>query len=330
MTRRVRLTSTRFSAATRPSGPRKSAKPLDTAQPAQKECWSEGTTPLFFVFLFGGFMSSTEFRRTGPLKDLTSYPRWLQDVVRDTKPDKERVVNHPVFTMMRDATLSVAQVQKFLTGVWLTIERFPQFMSMNLQKMQFGDSYGADMARRYLIQNIRVERLAEERGLSLADLKHAKNCAEEQALAHWCWYISAQPSLAVGVAATNYAVEGATGEWACLVCSRDVYANSFPDSCRVSAMRWLRVHAEYDDTHPWEALDIVATLMGVKPSDSDVEAIRSAVRTSYNYMELAVDGVLRATIDAGTHPVMTLLAPQRQSTRRRTLKVDLDKGVLVS
>src|ERR1700741_5221378 len=102
-------------------------------------------------------MPSTEFRRSGPLKDLTSYPRWLQDVVHQTSPDKERVVNHPVFTMMRDAALSLPQIQKFLTCVWLTIERFPQFMAMNLQKMHFGDSPGADMARRYLIQNIRVE-----------------------------------------------------------------------------------------------------------------------------------------------------------------------------
>lgn len=283
-------------------------------------------------------MRSTEFRRTGPLKDLTSYPRWLQEVVHDTNPDKERVVNHPVFTMMREATLSVSQIQKFLTGVWLTIERFPQFMAMNLQKMQFGDSHGADMARRYLIQNIRVEQKhadhwlawAQASGLSLADLKHAKNCAEEQALAHWCWYVCAQPSLPVGVAATNYAVEGATGEWACLVCSKDTYADSFPDSCRVSAMRWLRVHAEYDDTHPWEALDIVATLMGNEPSDSDVEAVRSAVRTSFNYMELAVDGVLRATTGAAAHSIMKLLVPQRNSTRRRTLRVDLDEEVLVS
>jgi pyrroloquinoline quinone (PQQ) biosynthesis protein C len=287
-------------------------------------------------------MPSTEFRRTGPLKDLTSYPRWLQNVVHDTKPDKERVVNHPVFTMMRDATLSVPQIQRFLTGVWLTIERFPQFMSMNLQKMQFGDSHGADLARRYLIQNIRVEQKhadhwlawAQASGLSLADLKHAKNCVEEQALAHWCWYVCAQPSLAVGVAATNYAVEGATGEWACLVCSKDTYPNSFPDSCRASAMRWLRVHAEYDDTHPWEALDIVATLMGNEPSDSDVEAIRSAVRTSFNYMELAVDGVLRATTGAAmkrdSYSILKLLVPQRHSTRRRTLRVDLDEEVLVS
>jgi pyrroloquinoline quinone (PQQ) biosynthesis protein C len=286
-------------------------------------------------------MHLTEFRRTGPLKDLTSYPRWLQEVVRDTAPDKQRVVNHPVFAMMRDGTLSQAQIQKFLSGVWLTIERFPQFMAMNLQKMQFGDSHGADMARRFLIQNIRVEQKhadhwlawAQATGLNLADLKKANNCVEEQALAHWCWYVCAQPSLAVGVAATNYAVEGATGEWAYLVCSTDKYANSFPDSCRVSAMRWLRVHAEYDDTHPWEALDIVATLLGGEPSESDVDAIRTAVRTSYNYMELAVDGVLRATPKAvkfDSKSIMKLVDPQRNATRRRTLKVDLDEEVLVS
>ncbi|MBV8211137.1 MAG: TenA family transcriptional regulator [Burkholderiaceae bacterium] len=247
-------------------------------------------------------MSSNEFHRSGPLKDLTSYPLWLQRVVRETCADKARVVNHPVFAMMRDATLPAAMLRRFLTGVWLTIERFPQFMAMNLQKIQFGDSPGAQMARRYLIQNIRVEQKhadhwlawAETSGLSLADLRDAKNCSEQQALAHWCWYISAQPSLAVGVAATNYAVEGATGEWSCVVCSKDAYEKSFPESRRVSAMRWLRVHAEYDDTHPWEALDIVATLMGNSPPPTEIDAIRTAVRASYSYMALALNGVLTA------------------------------------
>jgi pyrroloquinoline quinone (PQQ) biosynthesis protein C len=55
--------------------------------------------------------------------------------------------------MMRDATLPLSQIQKFLTGVWLTIERFPQFMALNLQKLQFGDSVGADMARKFLIHS---------------------------------------------------------------------------------------------------------------------------------------------------------------------------------
>jgi len=54
----------------------------------------------------------------------------------------------------------------------------------------------------------------------------------------------------VGIAATNYAVEGATGEWSCVVCSKVTYARSLPEQIRIPAMRWLEVHAEYDDTHP--------------------------------------------------------------------------------
>ena len=289
-------------------------------------------------------MSLTEFRRTGPLKELASYPQWLQEVVRETNPDKARVVRHPIFALMRDAKLPLPQVQKLLTGIWLTIERFPQFMAMNLQKMHVGNSVGADMARRFLIQNIRVEQKhaeywlawAKASGLTLNDLKFAGNCIEEQALAHWCWYISAQPSLVVGIAATNYAVEGATGEWSGYVCSKDDYANSFPDFCRNSAMRWLRVHAEYDDTHPWEALDIVATLMGHEPPMADVDEIRTAIRTSFNYMELAADAVLKSNkaqgMDLSLNSILkedkAELTPFTSAKRKR--RDDLGKPVAVS
>lgn len=289
-------------------------------------------------------MASTEFRRTGPLKELASYPQWLQKVVHETNPDKERFVKHPLFTMMRDAVLPLPQVQKFLSGIWLTIERFPQFMAMNLQKMHVGNSVGADMARRFLIQNIRVEQKhadywlawAKASGLTLDDLKFAGNCIEEQALAHWCWYISAQPSLVVGVAATNYAVEGATGEWSALVCSKDEYANSFPESCRTSAMRWLRVHAEYDDTHPWEALDIVATIMGQDPPKVEIDEVCRAIRASFNYMELAVDGVLKSqksrdmnlTLNSILREDKLKLKPDVAGRRNRS--DDLEKSVPVS
>ncbi len=289
-------------------------------------------------------MSSMEFRRTGPLKELESYPLWLQEVVRQTNPDKERVVKHPVFAMMRDATLPLPQIQKLLTGIWLTIERFPQFMAMNLQKMHVGNSVGADMARRFLIQNIRVEQKhadywlswAKASGLTLDDLKHASDCIEEQALAHWCWYISAQPSLVVGVAATNYAVEGATGEWSGLVCSKDDYANSFPESCRTSAMRWLRVHAEYDDTHPWEALDVVATLLGHDPPKAEVDEIRSAIRRSFNYMELAADAVLKPSKAKGMELSLSSILKEDKvklkpyAAGRRNRKDDFGKPVPVS
>jgi len=287
-------------------------------------------------------MAATEFRRTGPLKELTSYPQWLQNVVRETNPDKERVVNHPLFAMIRDATLPLPQLQRFLSGVWLTVERFPHFMAMNLQKAQVGDSIGVDMARRFLIQNIRVEQKhadywlawAQASGLRLENLKMASNCFEVQALAHWCWYISAQPSLVVGVAATNYAVEGATGEWSNLICSKDDYANSLPASSRTAAMRWLRVHAEYDDTHPWQALDIVATLLGNEPSAPDVDAVRAAIRTSFNFMELGADGVLQPrktqNVDLSLNSILRNVDPKQFAPRRGGRRGEAGKSLRVS
>jgi pyrroloquinoline quinone (PQQ) biosynthesis protein C len=243
-----------------------------------------------------------EFSRTGELKDITSYPVWLQRVVRETSRDKARVVEHELFTLMRDAKLPLAAMQRFLIGVWPTIEQFPRFMSMNLKKVSYGESHGEDMARKYLMHNIRVEQKhadhwvewAKAADVSLEELQAGDEIEGLQALAHWCWYVCDKASLAVAVAATNYAVEGATGEWSCVVCSRSTYAQSLPEEIRGPAMRWLRVHAEYDDTHPWEALDIVATLMGHAPSQQQISEIKRAIRASYVYMEMALDHAMEA------------------------------------
>ena len=251
-----------------------------------------------------GKQVTNEFQRTGDLKSIGSYPVWLQRVVRETKLDKARVVNHELFLMMRSARLPLPAMQRFMVGVWATIEQFPRFMAMNLKKADFGESPGHDMARRYLIHNIRVEQKhadhwiewAKSADLGLGDLKAGVDVEDLHALAHWCWYVSDNAPLAVAVAATNYAVEGATGEWACLVCSQPTYAQSLPEASRGPAMRWLKVHAEYDDTHPWEALDIVATLLGHAPSASQIAQVRQAIRSSYRYMEMALDSAMQAAM----------------------------------
>ena len=59
-------------------------------------------------------------------------------------------------------------------------------------------------------------------------------------------------------------------------------------------MRWLKVHAEYDDTHPWEALDIVATLLGHAPHPSEIASVKRAIRASYRYMEMSLDSAMMA------------------------------------
>ncbi|EGH42956.1 hypothetical protein PSYPI_11353, partial [Pseudomonas syringae pv. pisi str. 1704B] len=90
-------------------------------------------------------------------------------------------------------------------------------------------------------------------------------------------------------AATNYAIEGATGEWSAVVCSSGVYAEAFPEETRKKAMKWLKMHAQYDDAHPWEALEIICTLVGNKPSVQLQAELRQAVTKSYDYMYLFLE-----------------------------------------
>ena len=52
---------------------------------------------------------------------------------------------------------------------------------------------------------------------------------------------------------------------------------------------WLRQHAQYDDTHPWEALDIICTLLGHEPEAKQLEQLRLAICTSYRYMAMTLD-----------------------------------------
>jgi pyrroloquinoline quinone (PQQ) biosynthesis protein C len=60
-------------------------------------------------------------------------------------------------------------------------------------------------------------------------------------------------SLAEAFAAVNYAIEGTTGEWTRLV--MPAFRDHFGDD-KYSLM-WLVEHAEYDDAHPREALELI-------------------------------------------------------------------------
>lgn len=244
---------------------------------------------------------SEAFVRTGPLLDIKSYPAWAQDMVADCAPSKQRVVEHELFQRMRDVTLPEPAARNFLVGVWPVIEQFPQFMAMSLLKVRYGRTRGQDMARRYLIRNIRVEQnhadhwveWAAGHGISRDELIHGDVPLATHALSHWCWHTCERDTLAASMAATNYAIEGATGEWALIVCSKDDYENSFADpDVRKKATKWLRLHAEYDDSHPWEALEIICAIMGENPTTRGVSLLRSCILKSYDYMAMTLDHCL--------------------------------------
>ncbi|MFM9434534.1 pyrroloquinoline quinone (PQQ) biosynthesis protein C [Janthinobacterium sp. CG_23.3] len=238
-----------------------------------------------------------QFQRSGPLMDLNSYPAWAQDMVLATAPAKSKVVAHELFARMREASLPAQATYNFLVGGWPVIEQFPQYMAVNLCKIQYGRSAGENMARRYLMRNIRVEQnhadhwveWAKACGISMRDLFDSQAPVESQALNHWCWHSCERASLATSMAVTNLAIEGATGEWANLICSSDAYENSFAPELRRPATRWLRLHAQYDDTHPWEALEIICLLIGRRAEPKYVDILVQGLSNSYQYMALSLD-----------------------------------------
>ncbi|MBD1586455.1 TenA family transcriptional regulator [Pseudomonas typographi] len=242
-------------------------------------------------------LTEAVFTRTGPLMEATSYPVWAQQLLRDCSIAKQRVVNHEFYQKLRDNTLTATTMRQYLVGGWPVVEQFALYMAQNLTKTRYGRSPGEDMARRWLMRNIRVElnhadywvHWAQAHGVTVEDLHAQKVPPELTALSHWCWHSSASDTLVIGMAATNYAIEGATGEWAHVVCSSDTYANAFPEAGRKRAMRWLALHAEYDDAHPWEALEIICTLAGPNPSRSLQAELRKAICKSYDYMYLFLE-----------------------------------------
>jgi pyrroloquinoline quinone (PQQ) biosynthesis protein C len=253
--------------------------------------------------------------RAGDLKDLAIYPLWVREIVADVQGLKATVAGHSLFRQMRDAVLPPHAGANFFIRVWPVIEQFPQYMGRNLAKLQFG-SPGHDLARVFLTRNVRVEQShadywvawAEASGVPREALLEGFAAAPSAALSHWCWYICDRGSLAEAVAATNYAIEGATGEWAQLVCSSDCYASSLPEEKRKSGMRWLRAHARYDDAHPWEALEIVASVLGTHPSRREIGAVRTAIRRSYEYMRITLDDCL---VDRGDSAAVRLVSQGR-------------------
>lgn len=247
------------------------------------------------------------FIRVGSLKDLTSYPRWAQDLVAACEGARRAVSGHEFYRRLRDGQVSAAGMRTYLIGGWPVVEQFPLYMSQNLLKTRFGRSPGEDMARRWLMRNIRVElnhadhwlRWTEAYGVGLAALRAQEVPEVLHALGHWCWHSSASDDLAVAMAATNYAVEGVTGDWSALVCSSDAYEQTLPAELRKSAMKWLRLHAHYDDDHPWEALEIICTLCGQEIAPGRWDELRAAICKSFRYMELFLDHCLAQEL-AGT------------------------------
>jgi pyrroloquinoline quinone (PQQ) biosynthesis protein C len=134
---------------------------------------------------------------------------------------------------------------------------------------------------------------AEGLGIPREDVLSSRLPRGTDVLHRWCEEVSSSDSLAAGMAATNYAVEGATGGWSHVLYDSESYRESFDLKGRTRSLRWLQLHAAYDDTHPWEALEIVCSIMGTQPPLDEVEHITECVRRTYVSMRLLADACVR-------------------------------------
>lgn len=245
---------------------------------------------------------NARFERSGPLTELSSYPQWTQDMVGECEDAKQEVVKHELWTKMCECTLQPEETSNVMVGLWPLIEGFPGYMARSLLKTRYGRSEGDDLARRWLVRNIRVEQnhaeywlgWAKGSGVAREDVLNGPLPRGSQVLADWCREICDRGTLAAGIAATNYAVEGTTGGVAQRVYDSSLYADSFPAASRKASLRWLQLHAAYDDMHPWEALEIVCTLLGTAPKSIEVAHISECVRRTYMCMSLFCDRCLDA------------------------------------
>ncbi len=225
------------------------------------------------------------------------FPQWLAQVVIDTKPKAQAIADHEAWKQFCDGSIPESKHHALLMGFWPLIERFPQFLALNLLKCSYGASAGMNAARGWLIKNLRIEQRhaewyrdwAEFSGVSRSSLYEGTRPAALTAITDWCWHICESGNLAEGMAATNFAIEGVTGDWSEKVWESQDYRLFYPEADRKKAMKWIQVHAAYDDVHPVEALSIIHQLLGEDPRKEDIKKIKRAIEKSYDLYLLALD-----------------------------------------
>ncbi len=225
---------------------------------------------------------------------------WVEDVLGCWEAPRRRVVDHEAWGRMRDGSLDPHAQRNLFVGFWPLIERFPQFIALNLLKTSYGSDPALNAARGWLAANVRIEHRhaewfldwAEASGVPRDEMLTGPRPAAMTAIADWCWRMCETADLADAMAATNYAIEGATGDWTRPLAKSEGYQRRFAGGDPEKSLRWLRAHAEYDEDHPLEALRIIVRLLGPDPAPGRVHGVREAVLEGYDRYRVALDVAL--------------------------------------
>ncbi|MCP3139069.1 TenA family transcriptional regulator [Pyxidicoccus xibeiensis] len=200
-----------------------------------------------------------------PLKP-TPHPLWLESMLASLKPDWDAACWPSLFRETAQGRHPPLRYwRRVLSHFFVIVENFPKYMGLSLAKTTYGKRDGDASCRRWLLQNLGVEAKHAEWyidwmraiGLPPEQVFAQQPLPEIQALHEHLLETCAHGTLAEGVAASNWAIEGVTGVWT-EQCAEPFRAYA-ADGARIDAysMMWLKAHARYDDLHPEEALEII-------------------------------------------------------------------------
>ncbi|MDX1804411.1 MAG: iron-containing redox enzyme family protein [Alcanivorax sp.] len=227
--------------------------------------------------------------------EITEHQAWAQQFWDDLIPLKNQVVKHPLFVEMGEGSLSLARFRCALLNFYPLVENFPKYMALNLAKTRPGRAAGHEESKKWLIENIKIEQRhaywyqdwAMGFDISLTDLEQVIPPAPMDAVNNYLWSVGQQGSLEEGVAATNLAIEWATGEWSQnAVKGMQAYQEKGIATINRHSMAWLRAHASYDDAHPYEAMELIKRL--AVSEQQQTQAFRAA-RRGLDYYIMALD-----------------------------------------
>ena len=254
---------------------------------------------------------------------------WIETLKRYLEPDWKEIVEGEWATNLIRGTWSTDAIRGWCLQLYPFIHAFPKFLAEALIKAE------DDYSRSFLIDNIRVEKAHAEHWLWMGEgfgIPRSEMMAmaegerpvlrDVQSLSDWIWFINAKGSLAEAVAATSFAIEGATGDLTRgLINAFEAYGSREGVTMNPRTTKWFRNHAKYDDDHPRIALQIVARYAQTERARMKVMA---AARRSLQLLNLALltAGREYSYVDRRTSAPQTAAEPRaaepRVADRRRS------------
>lgn len=224
----------------------------------------------------------------------TPHPAWVRTMVGNLERDWTGVLESPLFRATEHGAFPERAWRHVMLEFFCVVEAFPKYMGVNLGKATFGRRPGDVLARDWLIGNIRTEALHAQwfidwgvgLGVTHEEMVAHRPGPEVAALHEYLWSVTYRGTIAEAFGAVNYAIEGVTGEWTRLVLP--AFRELFGDDRQ--ALMWLVEHAEYDDAHPREALELIKL---TEQGPEDRGQVESAVQRSLELFRRGFDACHR-------------------------------------